>query len=146
MTAPESECAPTEDPFSSTQTLASGLSCLSRIAHASPAGPAPTMTTSYSMTSRSVICCSQIGCSQKRNAQACATLRDSTYSLQPRAYSLQPIGSLRRHPNRAVQADALAVEHDVLAHVRNECGVLLRTTETRREGHLLAERVLRFLR
>src|SRR5207342_1487338 len=40
-------------PFSITHTDSSGLSCLSRIANDSPAGPAPTVTTSYSMTSRS---------------------------------------------------------------------------------------------
>src|ERR1041385_993485 len=56
MTAPERMWAPTSEPFSSTQTLtsrpASAASCLSRMAAASPAGPAPTMTTSYSMLSR----------------------------------------------------------------------------------------------
>src|SRR5690606_30707056 len=35
-----------------------GRSCFRRIANASPAGPAPTVTTSYSMTSRgSLTCC-----------------------------------------------------------------------------------------
>ena len=42
--------------FSITQTEISGLSCLSRMAKARPAGPAPTVTTSYSMTSRSIGC------------------------------------------------------------------------------------------
>ena len=55
ITAPESECAPTAEPFSSTQTLRSGLSCLRRMAHARPAGPAPTIATSYSITSRSMV-------------------------------------------------------------------------------------------
>ena len=45
MTAPERMCAPTSEPFSTTTTLVSGESCLSRIAAASPAGPAPTITT-----------------------------------------------------------------------------------------------------
>jgi hypothetical protein len=54
-TAPERECAPTDEAFSSTQMFVSGLSCFRRIAQARPAGPAPTITTSYSMTSRSVI-------------------------------------------------------------------------------------------
>src|SRR4051794_628694 len=52
MTAPERICAPTSDPFSTTTTLVSGESCLSRIAAASPAGPAPTITTSNSIASR----------------------------------------------------------------------------------------------
>src|SRR5580698_9948145 len=51
-TAPDSECAPKLAAFSSTQTLKSGLSCFSLMAQAKPAGPAPTMATSYSMTSR----------------------------------------------------------------------------------------------
>jgi len=54
ITAPESECAPNAAPFSSTQTLRSAFSCLSRIAQARPAGPPPTITTSYSITSRSI--------------------------------------------------------------------------------------------
>ena len=41
-------------PFSSTTTESSGLTCFSRIAAASPAGPAPTITTSNSMLSRSI--------------------------------------------------------------------------------------------
>ena len=53
ITAPERMCAPMVLDFSITQTLMSGSSCLSRIANARPAGPAPTVTTSYSMTSRS---------------------------------------------------------------------------------------------
>jgi hypothetical protein len=46
ITAPERMCAPGSEPFSSTTTLASGASCFNRIAVASPAGPAPTTTTS----------------------------------------------------------------------------------------------------
>src|SRR3954470_5339534 len=59
ITAPERICAPTSDPFSTTQTeksLPFSLhSCFKRIAVASPDGPAPTTTTSYSITSRSLI-------------------------------------------------------------------------------------------
>src|SRR5690242_1718367 len=55
MTAPESECAPTAEPFSRMQILSSGLSCFSRMAHARPAGPAPTIAMSYSITSRSTV-------------------------------------------------------------------------------------------
>jgi hypothetical protein len=55
ITAPERICAPIVDAFSITHTLRSGFSCLRRIANASPAGPAPTVTTSYSMMSRSLI-------------------------------------------------------------------------------------------
>ena len=56
MTAPERMWAPTSEPFSSTATEtsvpAAAAPCLSRIAAASPAGPAPTITTSYSIASR----------------------------------------------------------------------------------------------
>ena len=52
ITAPDRICAPTSEPFSTTTTAAAALSCLSRIAAASPAGPAPTMTTSNSIASR----------------------------------------------------------------------------------------------
>ena len=55
MTAPDRMCAPTAEPFSSTTTdsslPASAASCFRRIAAASPAGPAPTMTTSNSIAS-----------------------------------------------------------------------------------------------
>src|SRR5699024_10839016 len=56
-TAPERMWAPTSEPFSTTQTLiswpASAAFCLSRHAAESPDGPAPTMTTSNSINSRS---------------------------------------------------------------------------------------------
>src|ERR1700733_4953311 len=52
MTAPDKICAPTSEPFSTTTTDVSGESCLSLIAAARPAGPAPTMTTSNSIASR----------------------------------------------------------------------------------------------
>ncbi len=55
MTAPEMMWAPTSLPFSTTQTPSSGCSCLRRMAAASPAGPAPTINTSNSIVSRSVI-------------------------------------------------------------------------------------------
>ena len=51
-TAPDKICAPTSEPFSTTQTEYSGLICFSLQAAESPAGPAPTTTTSYSMDSR----------------------------------------------------------------------------------------------
>src|SRR3954462_8111929 len=58
-TAPDRICAPTSEPFSSTQTEISApfsaASCLSRIAADRPAGPAPTITTSYGIDSRSLI-------------------------------------------------------------------------------------------
>src|SRR5688572_556263 len=111
-TAPDSACAPTDEAFSSTQILVCGLSCFRRMAQARPAGPAPTTTTSYSITSRSVM----------RGL------------------------SLRRHADRAVEADAFAVEHGVLADVSDQRRVFLRPTEARGERHLLAERVLNFLR
>ena len=52
-TAPERICAPTSAPFSRTTTESSGSTCFSRIAAARPAGPAPTITTSNSIASRS---------------------------------------------------------------------------------------------
>src|SRR5689334_6819003 len=52
ITAPDRICAPTSEPFSSTQTETSGETCFARIAAASPAGPAPTMTMSYCIDSR----------------------------------------------------------------------------------------------
>jgi hypothetical protein len=49
-------CAPGSEPFSSTTTDTSwpfsAASCLRRMAVDRPAGPPPTMTTSYSMDSR----------------------------------------------------------------------------------------------
>src|SRR4249920_1829672 len=45
-------CAPTSEPFSTTTTEMSGERCLRRMAAESPAGPAPTITTSNSMLSR----------------------------------------------------------------------------------------------
>src|SRR6185312_16108238 len=55
ITAPERICAPKVEAFSITHTVVSGWSCFSRVANDSPAGPAPTTTTSYSMVSRSLI-------------------------------------------------------------------------------------------
>src|SRR4030095_524639 len=120
-TAPERECAPTDDAFSSTQMFLSGWSCFRRIAQARPAGPAPTITTSYSITSLSVI----------RHPVRRATV--VTFSF-------------RRHADRAVEANAFAVEHRVLADVRDQRRVLLGPAEARGERHLLAERVLDLLR
>src|SRR5690242_16167314 len=55
ITAPERIWAPTVEAFSITQTVVSGCNCLRRIANDSPAGPAPTTTTSYSIVSRSLM-------------------------------------------------------------------------------------------
>jgi hypothetical protein len=55
ITAPERMCAPTVEAFSITHTDSSGFSCLRRMAQDRPAGPAPTITTSYCMLSRSLI-------------------------------------------------------------------------------------------
>src|SRR5882672_9778709 len=58
-TAPDRIWAPTSEPFSMTQTASSraaaAASCFSRIAAASPDGPAPTITTSYSIVSRCIL-------------------------------------------------------------------------------------------
>ena len=54
-TAPDRICAPTSEPFSSTTTFRSGSICFRRIAADRPAGPAPTITTSNSIDSRSIV-------------------------------------------------------------------------------------------
>ena len=56
ITAPDRMWAPTSEPFSTTQTVISSFNCFSLQAVESPAGPAPTMTTSYSIDSRSTAC------------------------------------------------------------------------------------------
>src|SRR6516162_436787 len=66
ITAPERMCAPTSEHFSTTTTVVSGESCLSRIAAASPAGPAPTITTSNSIASRAGSSSALIGFSKAR--------------------------------------------------------------------------------
>ena len=53
-TAPERIWEPISDPFSRRQTERFGLSCLSLQAEASPDGPPPTITTSYSIDSLSI--------------------------------------------------------------------------------------------
>src|SRR6201996_5014009 len=56
ITAPDRICAPISEPFSSTQTPSStpfsAARCFRRIAADRPAGPPPTITTSYSIDSR----------------------------------------------------------------------------------------------
>ena len=128
ITAPESECAPTAEAFSSTQMLAVGFSCFRRMAHARPAGPAPTMTTSYSMTSRSI---------------ACASL-----TRRPRSSPVATVGRLfRLHPDRAVQADGLAVEHGDLEDARRPAARTLRACPRRAgKGTWAAERGLHLRR
>ena len=58
ITAPDRMWAPISEPFSIRQTdtswLRSAASCFRRIAAASPAGPPPTITTSYSIDSRAI--------------------------------------------------------------------------------------------
>ena len=56
-TFPLKTCAPTSDAFSRMQIDSSSLSCLSLIADERPAGPAPTITTSYNISS---LCISDI--------------------------------------------------------------------------------------
>src|SRR5689334_17747213 len=50
-------------------------------------------------------------------------------------------GLLRRHPQRAVEADRLAVEHRVLRDVAGEQRVLVRVAEPRRVRDGRAERL-----
>ena len=55
-------------------------------------------------------------------------------------------GLFRRHSNRAVEADRLAIEHRVLDDVARQRGILVRMSQPRRERHLLAQGILGFLR
>src|ERR1700680_4631952 len=119
-TAPDSEWAPTAEAFSSTQTLAAALSCFRRMAHARPAGPAPTTRTSYCMTSRSIA--------------PVALLASATSCL------------FRLHADRPIQPDGLAVQHRNLKHARDQLGELFRPAEPRGKRDLSCERVLHFLR
>src|SRR5262249_57671654 len=59
-------CAPPSDPFSTTTRVVWGEICLSLIAAASPAGPAPTIPTSNSIASRAGSSSALIGFSQAR--------------------------------------------------------------------------------
>ena len=52
-------------------------------------------------------------------------------------------GSARRHAQRAVQADHLAVEHVVLKNMQRQLGIVLRRTQARGEGHGGPSRVQR---
>src|SRR5690606_16549555 len=65
-TAPDRMWAPTSAPFSRTTTDRSALTCFNLMAADRPAGPAPTITTSNSMLSRSGSSCSLISCSAYR--------------------------------------------------------------------------------
>src|SRR4051812_48504626 len=59
-------------------------------------------------------------------------------SLILRGYD-HPPGLLRRHPQRAVEADRLTVEHRVLRDVTRKRGELRGPAQARRERDLLAE-------
>src|SRR5580692_1461953 len=124
MTAPESACAPMAEAFSSTQMLVSGLSCLSRIAQARPAGPPPTMAMSYSMTSRST-----------------ALLFTAALLTMKGSSSL-----LRLHTDRAIEADRFAIQHRDFEYGGDELGKLRRLSQSRRKRDLAGERGLQFLR
>ena len=54
-TLPDKICAPISEAFSKTQTFKSEFNCLSLIAADNPDGPPPTITTSYSITSRDIL-------------------------------------------------------------------------------------------
>src|SRR6185312_609147 len=114
ITAPDRACAPTAAAFSSTQTLRSCCNCFNRMAHDSPAGPAPTITTSYSMTSRWMSFCS--------GAEAFIS------------------GGL--NADCAIEADGLAVQHRDLEGGDDELRELLGFAEALRKGDLVGERGL----
>src|SRR5690348_6087739 len=117
MTAPESACAPTAEAFSRMQMLVSGLSCLSRMAQASPAGPPPTIAMSYSMTSRSTALLS---------TAALFTVCETSCLL-------------RLHADRAVEADRLAVQHRNLEDRADELRELRGLAQPRRKRNLARE-------
>src|SRR3546814_3633182 len=54
--------------------------------------------------------------------------------------------SFRRHPDRTVETDGFAVEHQVLQDALDHQRELVRLAEPARERYLLAERILCFLR
>src|ERR1700724_4875677 len=117
-TAPDSEWAPTAEAFSRTHTLAVGLSCFRRIAHARPAGPAPTMTTSYCMTSRWI---------------ALAALLASVTACPLAPLPRKCVRRLfRLHADRAIQADRRAIQHRDLQHAGHELCKLPPPAEPRR--------------
>src|SRR5580704_5083283 len=124
MTAPESACAPMAEAFSSTQMLVSGLSCLSRMAQARPAGPPPTMAMSYSMTSRSTALLS---------TAALLTMKG-------------PSSLLGLHADRAIEADRFAIQHGNFEDGGHELRKLRRLPQPRRKGDLARERGLHFWR
>src|SRR5499427_4179766 len=124
-TAPERMCAPTSDPFSTTTTVVSGESCLSRIAAASPAGPAPTITTSNSIASRAGSS-SLIGFSKARPlahepAPTVATNREGSTPFTP----LGPEALLRRcaDPGRAMTSTDRKEAARALLDFYREAGV-----------------------
>ena len=53
---------------------------------------------------------------------------------------------LRRHPDRAIEANHLTVQHRVGHNVLHQLGELIRLAETIGKWHLSAQRVLRLLR
>src|SRR4029077_785443 len=124
-TAPESDCAPTAAAFSSTQTFTSGFSCFRRMAQARAAGPAPTITTSYCMTSRSIDWVS-------------VTVRPLHGSRE----RLCTHALLGLHADRTVEPDRLAIEHRDLAPRGDQLRELLRLAETRGKGYLRGKRRL----
>jgi hypothetical protein len=70
--------------------------------------------------------------------------------LEPRQraawrFLVQLVRLFGRHADRAVDADRLAVQHLVLDDMAGERTIFGRFAEARRERHLLAERILRFL-
>src|SRR6476620_10117051 len=95
--------------------------CSRRASTASWARPGPPSKTRTPPTAMLTGPCSAD--SEERSAGE----RDSATALLP-----------RRHPDRAVQADRLAVEHRVLHDLRGELRELVGTPEARRERHLLA--------
>src|SRR6476620_10814933 len=98
--------------------------CSSRARTASCSSPGPVWAGSNTSTPPTAMLTGP--CSADSDERS-AGERDSAMVLLP-----------RRHPDRAVEADRLAVEHRVLHDLRGELRELVGTPEARRERHLLA--------
>ena len=80
-TAPDKICAPTSEPFSNTTISKFSSSCFNLIAADSPAGPAPTITTSYSIVSLTA-------CDTRTSSSALLSLPKNKYAFSALSVNL----------------------------------------------------------
>src|SRR6185369_16838775 len=66
-------------------------------------------------------------------------VRTAILSCRVTVTSLPMVNSARRHAQRAVQSNRLAVQHLVFHDLSSECGILVGATEPRWERYALAE-------